>query len=279
MIGISKIPLTLSNIKIGSYVQCTTGCDRTDYGIGEITALYSRYNINLTLYTIRIGIEIDFNIVKADGSVEQKKGTIVQLRAGYRDGDNNWVVQTYTQNEDYPTWRNQVIQAGNSPGYFTVEYEEGENTLQTELFLGKNGGALAEKPGSGAAPQYTYLQKNWYYSNSDLMKWKMDAVRNGSLASFYVIYRVNGFRYSFWYDFGNGLSLITTYPIPPSWNPYTTRTIKRNYVPEASGPAGMRLYLNNNRYSTTGAAKGNVGLSAAASRAINRNSKRFLLYS
>ena len=67
--------------------------------------------------------------------------------------------------------------------------------------------------------------------------------------------------------------------IPPSWNPYTTRTIKRNYVPPASGPAGMRLYLNNNRYSTTGAAKGNVGLSAAASRAINRNSRRFLLYS
>jgi hypothetical protein len=62
---------------------------------------------------------------------------------------------------------------------------------------------------------------------------------------------------------------------PPSWNPYTTRTIKRNYVPPSSGPAGMRLYLNNNRYSTTGAAKGSVGLSAAASRAINRNNGNF----
>lgn len=71
------------------------------------------------------------------------------------------------------------------------------------------------------------------------------------------------------------LKLITTTQIPPSWNPYTTRTIKRNYVPPFSGPAGMRLYLNNNRYSTTGAAKGSVGLSAAASRAINRNNGNF----
>lgn len=60
---------------------------------------------------------------------------------------------------------------------------------------------------------------------------------------------------------------------PPSWNPYSIKTIKNNYVPPSSGPAGMRLYLNNNKYSTTGASKGNVGLSAAASRAINRNSR------
>ena len=270
MIGISKTPLTLSNIKIGSKVSLT------HFRIGEIIQLFSSYNINLTLYTIRIGIEIDFSIETADGSVEQKKGTIVQLRAGYRDGNNNWVVQTYTQDEDYLTWRNQVIQAGNSPGYFTVEYEEGENTKKTELFLGKNGGALVEKPGSGAAPQYTYLQNNWYYSNSDLMKWKMEVAGNGSLSFFLVVYPDGSAE---WYRLENNLTLITKYPIPPSWNPYTTRTIKRNYVPEASGPAGMRLYLNNNRYSTTGAAKGNVGLSAAASRAINRNSRRFLLYS
>jgi hypothetical protein len=69
------------------------------------------------------------------------------------------------------------------------------------------------------------------------------------------------------------LKLITTTQIPPSWNPYSIKTIKNNYVPPSSGQAGMRLYLNNNKYSTTGASKGNVGLSAAASRAINRNGR------
>ena len=69
------------------------------------------------------------------------------------------------------------------------------------------------------------------------------------------------------------LEIILYKSVPPSWNPYTTKTIKRNFVPPLSNSAGMRLYLNNNRYSTTGAAKGSVGLSAAASRAINRNGR------
>lgn len=69
------------------------------------------------------------------------------------------------------------------------------------------------------------------------------------------------------------LEIILYKSVPSSWNPSTTRTIKRNFVPPNSGPAGMRLYLNNNKYSTTGASKGNVGLSAAASRAINRNGR------
>ena len=62
---------------------------------------------------------------------------------------------------------------------------------------------------------------------------------------------------------------------PPSWNPFLIKTVKNNYVPHKKNSYGLKLYLNNNRFSTTGSAKGSVGQSAAASRAINRNNGNF----
>ena len=274
MIGKQEEPLTLSNIKIGSKIKVD------DKDIGKIIYLYSKYNVKLTLTNIRIGQQISFNLDDAT-----RTGTIFELRAGYRDGNGVWVKQRYKNNDYYSTWQDQVILSGNAPGYFSVRYkDDNEEEKERELFLGKIGGALGEKT-EETAPQYTFSRTNYYYENSDLLKWKTEVVQYKLIGSFMVLfedetpddlYGLGNTRGAYNNGYDNSmkkLTLITSYALPPSWNPYTTKTIKRNFVPPLSNSAGMRLYLNNNRYSTTGAAKGSVGLSAAASRAINRNGR------
>lgn len=49
-----------------------------------------------------------------------------------------------------------------------------------------------------------------------------------------------------------------------------TRRFARNFVPTKANPNGLRLLFNNNKFSLTGSAKGMVGASSSASRAINR---------
>lgn len=128
------------------------------------------------------------------------------------------------------------------------------------------------------------LKYDGIYPSSDYEVWIKQGFYGIFIPDGYQITNSTGTYTSYYYtatlynpgdSFGSEADILIPIPEVPSWNPYSIKTIKNNYIPPSSGPAGMRLYLNNNRYSTTGAAKGSVGLSAAASRAINRNNGNF----
>ena len=61
---------------------------------------------------------------------------------------------------------------------------------------------------------------------------------------------------------------------PYSLNANAMRSVmlngKKNHVPPSSGPDGLKLFHNSNKYSLPGSHKGKVGHSAAASLAHNR---------
>ena len=64
-------------------------------------------------------------------------------------------------------------------------------------------------------------------------------------------------------------SLSSFYTVPSY--PFEFISMKTNYIPRGSNQSGLKLYLNNNRFSKTSSAKGSVGWSSLASRAYRKH--------